>query len=243
MVRLKNRYLLLDILYPDSTTWPSSKTVSPGPHAAQLAIHAPTSDALTPGLLAKMIREEVGEMYGDWGVGKLGGASAMGVQGTLLLLNRSICPAPDLRPSSGRDTRTDQNGYLVKYLSPATSTAIIRCPRASFRLVWSALTYMSHVPAVTEPGTGAGQRRPNGGRERPCVFRVLRVSGTMRKAEEEAIRRARREIVRVRGAEEKGVLGDLISGAEKGMMGKSVMTSVMDESEDEDEGMFDDDDD
>jgi ribonuclease P/MRP protein subunit POP5 len=81
MVRLKNRYLLLDILYPDSTTWPSTKTVSSGPHAAQIAIHAPTSDALTPGLLAKMIREEVGEMYGDWGVGKLGGASATGVQG------------------------------------------------------------------------------------------------------------------------------------------------------------------
>jgi hypothetical protein len=28
-----------------------------------------------------MIREEVGEMYGDWGVGKMGGASATGVQG------------------------------------------------------------------------------------------------------------------------------------------------------------------
>ncbi|KAF3384555.1 hypothetical protein F1880_003047 [Penicillium rolfsii] len=213
MVRIKNRYLLLDILYPDSSTWPSTKQVFSGPQAAQLAIHAPTSDALTPGLLAKMIREEVGEMYGDWGVGKMGGASATGVQ--------------------------------VKYLSPATSTAIIRCPRGSFRLVWSALTYMSHVPAVTEPGaTGAGQRRPNGGRERPCVFRVLRVSGTMRKAEEEAIRRARREIVRVRGMEEKGVLGDLISGAESGSrtVGKTVMTSVMDVSEDED-GTFDDDDD
>lgn len=86
MVRLKNRYLLLDILYPDSSTWPSPESVSNGPHAAQLAIHAPTSDALTPGLLAKMIREEVGEMYGDWGVGKLGGASATGVQGRLLAL-------------------------------------------------------------------------------------------------------------------------------------------------------------
>ncbi|KAJ5159488.1 uncharacterized protein N7482_006492 [Penicillium canariense] len=208
MVRLKNRYLLLDILYPDQTTLPSSKTVSTEALAAQLAIHAPTSNALTPGLLAKMIREEVGEMYGDWGVGKLGGASATGVQ--------------------------------VKYLSPATSTAIVRCPRASFRLVWSALTYMSHVPAVLEPGAGPGQRRPNGGRERPCVFRVLRVSGTMRKAEEEAIRRARREIVRVRGAEEKGVLGDLISGAESGKLAAPVMTSVMDGSDDDD--MLDDDD-
>lgn len=64
----------------------------------------------------------------------------------------------------------------------------------------------------------------------------------MRKAEEEAIRRARREIVRVRGVEEKGVLGDLISGAERGKVGvvAPVMTSVMDESEDD--GMFDDDD-
>lgn len=81
MVRIKNRYLLLDILYPDSNTWPSSSKPSTSPTAAQLVIHAPTSDALTPGLLAKMIREEVGEMYGDWGVGKLGGASATGVQG------------------------------------------------------------------------------------------------------------------------------------------------------------------
>jgi ribonuclease P/MRP protein subunit POP5 len=33
----------------------------------------------------------------------------------------------------------------------------------------------------------------------------------MRKAEEEAIRRARREIVRVKAAEEEGVLGGLVS--------------------------------
>jgi len=38
------------------------------------------------------------------------------------------------------------------------------------------------------------------------VFRVLRVSGTMRKAGEEAVRRARREIVRVKNGE-----GDAVS--------------------------------
>ncbi|KAJ5194619.1 uncharacterized protein N7498_008057 [Penicillium cinerascens] len=197
MVRLKNRYLLVDILYPDSSTWPSTKTA--GPQSTQLSIHSPTSDALTPGLLAKMVREEVGEMYGDWGVGKLGGASATGIH--------------------------------IKYLSPATSTAIIRCPRAAFRLVWSALTYMTHVPAVD--GAGAGIRRPNGGRERPCVFRVLRVSGTMRRAEEEAIRRARREIVRVRGVEEEGVLGDLLGGVVQKEANAVSAKGVVDESEDE----------
>lgn len=65
------------------------------------------------------------------------------------------------------------------------------------------------------------------------MFRVIRVSGTMRKAEEEAIRRARREIVRVKDAEEKGVLGDLIGGIAAGN-GTAVVDSVMDESEDED---------
>ena len=81
MVRLKNRYLLVDILYPDPTTWAALKPHSASATSAQLAIHSPTSDALTPGLLAKMVREEVGELYGDWGVGKLGGATAGGVNG------------------------------------------------------------------------------------------------------------------------------------------------------------------
>jgi len=78
MVRLKNRYLLLDILYPD----PSSRPNTPKPVSPQLAIHAPTPDTLTPGLLAKMIREEVSALFGDWGVGKLGGANAGGVNGS-----------------------------------------------------------------------------------------------------------------------------------------------------------------
>lgn len=99
---------------------------------------------------------------------------------------------------------------------------------------------MSHVPATDGPGPGAGQKRPNGGRERPCVFRVLRVSGTMRKAEEEAIRRARREIVRARGLEEESVLGDLVGaaggvldGAKKEVLVRGPLEDVMDESEDE----------
>jgi ribonuclease P/MRP protein subunit POP5 len=87
---------------------------------------------------------------------------------------------------------------------------------------------MSGVP---EPSNA--QKRGTG-RERGCVFRVLRVSGTMRKAEEEAIRRARREIVRVRDAEEKGVLGDLVGVVEKG---GDAVECVMDESGDEDESM------
>jgi ribonuclease P/MRP protein subunit POP5 len=89
---------------------------------------------------------------------------------------------------------------------------------------------MSGVP---EPSANPQKRTGTGtGRERGCVFRVIRVSGTMRKAEEEAIRRAKREIVRVKDAEERGVLGDLVGGIAEGK-GPAVVESVMDESEDE----------
>ncbi|KAI2872356.1 hypothetical protein CBS11852_10873 [Aspergillus niger] len=207
MVRLKHRYILLDILYPDPSTWPpaASRTnknpLSKSKSQAQLQIHSPTSDALAPGLLAKMVREEVSLMFGDYGVGRLGGAGAGGIS--------------------------------VKYLSPATSTAIIRCPRASFRLVWTALTCMSQVPGFSE----GGSKRTT----RACVFRVIRVSGTMRKAEEEAIRRARREIVRLREAEESGVLEGLLGGLvdvageeSTPVTGEDVVGDVMMESEDDD---------
>ncbi|PWY68415.1 hypothetical protein BO70DRAFT_276302, partial [Aspergillus heteromorphus CBS 117.55] len=179
MVRIKHRYLLLDILYPDPSTWPSatpsrSKNAPNSKSQSQLQIHSPTSDALTPSLLARMVREEVAELFGDYGVGRLGGAGAGGVS--------------------------------VKYLSHATSTAIIRCPRASLQLVWTALTCISQVPGFSEKGS------KRSGTTRPCVFRVIRVSGTMRKAEEEAIRRARREIVRLKGLDEIGVLEGLVGG-------------------------------
>lgn len=68
----------------------------------------------------------------------------------------------------------------VNYLSHATSTFILRVSRAHYRLVWAALTCMSRVP----------------GRDgKSCVFRVVHVSGTIRKAEEDAIRRAKQLIL------------------------------------------------
>ena len=70
---------------------------------------------------------------------------------------------------------------VVKYLSNATSTFIIRVSRDHYRLAWTALTFMTQVPGVKEG--------------KNCVFRVVRVSGTIRKAQEEAIRRARELIL------------------------------------------------
>lgn len=83
----------------------------------------------------------------------------------------------------------------VIYLSNATSTAIVRCPRAHFRLVWAGLTFMDGLPAAD------GRR---GDEARKCVIRVVRVSGTIRKAEEEVVRRARQQIVRAKASTSEG---------------------------------------
>lgn len=133
MVRVKNRWLLIEILYPDNVVPPvtgltestpvvlsnspspllGSKQVSgskqAGPHrtksqsnsqsqlqsqsqsqlqrhhardpALLLQYHKPTDDRLTPQVLLRTIRDNVAELFGDYGVGKISGSLA----GTFLL--------------------------------------------------------------------------------------------------------------------------------------------------------------
>lgn len=86
MVRIKHRYLLVNILYPESAQNASAKKASN--HVVN--IHRPSPDAVTPSLLARMLRECIAHMFGDWGMGKLGGATAWNVNGTTLSLVRSF---------------------------------------------------------------------------------------------------------------------------------------------------------
>ena len=95
------------------------------------------------------------------------------------------------------------------YFSPATSTIIIRIARPHYRLVWAALTYTTYLPPPVNE---------------PCVFHVIRVSGTVRKAEEEAIRRAREDMRRAKreagGVKEIDMnVGALASKADSGLEG------------------------
>ncbi|PFH60272.1 hypothetical protein XA68_11192 [Ophiocordyceps unilateralis] len=141
MVRIKERYLLVNIIYPPSPGRASGReTVVP-----ELVVqHQPTVDKLTPPVLLKALRAEVANLFGDYGSGAL-------------------------------------EGHLsVKYHALATSTFILRCARAHYKMLWAALTMMTRVPVKDG---------------RLCIFRVVRVSGTMRKAEEEAIRQARKLIL------------------------------------------------
>lgn len=55
-------------------------------------------------------------------------------------------------------------------------------------MVWAALTAMNRVPLNSGPG-------------KPCTFQVAKVSGTIRKAEEEAVRQARRLVLAAKTAQ------------------------------------------
>ncbi|RAO69502.1 uncharacterized protein BHQ10_005514 [Talaromyces amestolkiae] len=205
MVRIKHRYLLIDILHPEPSQIHNKSGASSIP--AHLYFHPPTPDILTSSVLARLLRDTISELFGDYGMGKLGGASS--------------------------------GNLIIKYLSPATSTAIIRCPRAAYRLVWAALTYLNAIPA---PATGASAKKSEM-TMRNAVFRVVRVSGTMRKAEEEAIRRARREIGRAR-KENDGVFEGLFGGRDGGaaaVVGDDEAVFGMDIDDDDDEESDDED--
>ncbi|ORY64991.1 ribonuclease P/MRP protein subunit, partial [Pseudomassariella vexata] len=149
MVRIKERYLLVNILYPsDLGTKPNLPDL--------VVLNPPTSDSLNPQTLLRALRAQIASLFGDYGSGACAGG-----------------------------------GLMVKYLSQATSTFILRISRAHFRLVWAALTTMDRVPVKDG---------------KPCTFRVVHVSGTIRKAEEEAIRRARDMMLAVK--DQKAVKGN-----------------------------------
>jgi ribonuclease P/MRP protein subunit POP5 len=142
MVRIKHRYLLVQILYPSSFP-----TTSKPDLPDQILFHAPTASHITSSTLLHLLRTQISLLFGDYGSGVLAA------------------------------------GLSIKYFSNATSTAIIRCSRAHYRLAWAALTFVTELPAMKKGAPGE-----------QCVLRVARVSGTIKKVEEEAVRRARRII-------------------------------------------------
>lgn len=166
MVRIKHRYLLVNILYPEQETRKTKQTGSGAkddlPYTVQF--RRPGPEQLSGKLLTRLIREGVADLFGDYGSGMITGSL---VGKDLRLITTCI-----------RNFRS--RVVTVKYCSQATSTAIIRVARAHYRMVWAALSFMTCLPLKSA--------------DLPCVIQVVRVSGTIRKAEEEAIRRARLQI-------------------------------------------------
>lgn len=111
------------------------------------------------------------------------------------------------------------------YLSQATSTAIIRCSREYYRIVWAALTLFTRLPQAEKSDKAV-----------PVVVQVVRVSGTIRKAEEEAVRRARRMMARARQEEKDikagGTLLDDIFGGDEGKEREDMYQGIQSEGDD-----------
>jgi len=72
MVRLKHRYLLVNILYPESS--PTIKQTGTKDVPELVQFNRPTSDALTAALLVRIIRDNVVELFGDYGSGVVAGS-------------------------------------------------------------------------------------------------------------------------------------------------------------------------
>jgi ribonuclease P/MRP protein subunit POP5 len=66
MVRIKERYLLVNIIYPPE---PTNKSTAKVPDIVYL--HQPTTDKLTSASLVSAIRSEVTALFGDYGAGAM----------------------------------------------------------------------------------------------------------------------------------------------------------------------------
>lgn len=66
MVRLKNRYLLVNILYPGLDTKPVDSNIPD-----VVVFNQPTTDSLTTQALLRGIKAEVSNLFGDHGAGAI----------------------------------------------------------------------------------------------------------------------------------------------------------------------------
>lgn len=74
MVRIKHRYLLLNVLYPGAEKRASASTTSDEAVPWPVQFRAPSSDRLDAKLLARVIRDGVSELFGDYGAGMVAGS-------------------------------------------------------------------------------------------------------------------------------------------------------------------------
>lgn len=194
MVRIKNRHLLVQILHPNLLAFPASPlantqtTATPQSSSAQPT--APHHHLLTT--LHAPIPDYINPPH------------------VLRLLRAQI---QLLYGEHGLASCSP--GLAVKYFSNATATFIVRCRREVVRLVWGAVCFVKGLGVLGERAPGGRRGAGKSAAEGEIVMRVVRVSGTMRKCQEEAVRRARGLLGRVRGLEEvRELVGEKWSGGD-----------------------------
>lgn len=110
MVRIKHRYLLVNILYPEQEARRTKQSGSGGkddlPYTVQF--RRPGPDQLNGKLLTRLIREGVADLFGDYGSGMVSGSlvgktvSIISLSWTygLFVSQSSIAPKQQAQPSS-----------------------------------------------------------------------------------------------------------------------------------------------
>ena len=72
MVRIKHRYLLINVLYPDG---PASKLIyDPEETPDTVQFHQPSSPEWTDVVLRRLVQQNVSELFGDYGSGMVAGS-------------------------------------------------------------------------------------------------------------------------------------------------------------------------
>lgn len=105
MVRVKNRYLVVNFLYPEPLA--KSKSQQQLPDVVQM--HSPTPDALKQGIIIRMIRDGVEDLFGDYGSGMV----SSGLKGMFLTSHTLLLCflQPTLPPSSQLLLAVHQHGH------------------------------------------------------------------------------------------------------------------------------------
>lgn len=205
MVRIKNRYVLVQILYPCNipTATPNPSSI-PARSSTVTSLYAPTPDCVTSQILIRQLRNSLSTLFGEHGL--------------------ASC----------------SNGLTIKYWSNATSVFIVRCRRECLRLVWAAICFSHNLRddkvASSSKGASSGCdafRLPEHYESQEVVMRVLRVSGTIKKCEQEAVKKARELLGRAKGLQ---VAAEAEGGDEMARIVSGGVVLELDEGENEHDG-------
>ena len=110
MVRIKHRYLLVNILYPEQEARKTKQSASGGNHDLPYTVQfrRPGPEQLNGKLLTRLIREGVADLFGDYGSGMVSGSlvgkavfviSSSWTHGSLFCQS-NIAPKQQAQPSS-----------------------------------------------------------------------------------------------------------------------------------------------
>ncbi|KAI9652735.1 MAG: hypothetical protein M1831_006628 [Alyxoria varia] len=214
MVRIKQRYLLLQLLYPSAITSNAEDDAS-----TQLAkLHAPSPGVDSRALL-RLIRNSLRNMYGEHGAAVAGGSLSLRYWSSATSVGILRCRREVARMVWGAVTwmRVVEVGGGGEGKSSGGGRGG-REGRGRGR-------GRGRGEMVSAPSYGGNERFAQSERKNvEVVVRVLRCSGTIKKCEEEAIRRSREVMGRVKGLKEAEV-----AGAEMRHLGLGVAGSALSE--------------